>query len=1038
MLSKHHHHLREKAAVDSPVQHASLAQQKQFIVDDQPQFVSPRRKRMASQELVNSHHLHLNQSEITEPGNISFQTVTSAGTASSLAGGHLALTATSLRDISSDTSRLYAFSNPDGLDRTQPHPSLAHHQHHNSSLSSSANTSHNTSHIQQTLFLSPDRNTNSKNGVNGDSDIKTAPVMASPVSTISSPSGVKNLQPAALFTLTADAVNAKKSRATHHKSSSSSNDSGRFDKIRMNIFNQDDEVLSPEKERDSEFGNDADMSTGCAIRSDDDGDNMLGDDDDVEFLSRGNFDPYRPRYSSSSRDDFGVGEQDVDLFNDPSTEHFDRLESDTSMNRHNSSQEPVSHTKQFPRQSGGSANSSLISIRMPSISRSQSGERVDREHSVPASPTHSQGSIQSQGSGFQTAVRRSSRASVAARDLEEGLAPQGANNNHDHHHRWLTENVNNFSRSCDLYATSRRERDHDVDDSAAANITDFDLAVPPSPVKHTKRSPANYDGLSHQVLFPSSPGALGTCTPVTEAGSPAVLDDIEYPEGGDDSMIMDISYESTSSRQSGSSGKGTRAHHHGGPHRSLFDNDPIERDIREYDIFARGVIHGNGSDSVEKPVTKVRRKSKVMDSPSGVHAMADLSSTSLTSSMTCPPSSSAMSVPSQLHMSLFNSFDGQNQPGSGPPSFLSESSTHYGHNQHSLGSIATVSSGASCNRSNIPRPLPDPAAFDNAVSTKIMNSSFEHNPSSPVCPATPSRTPAAWHHSHNSSHHHSAAPPSVSSTSLVNEADSDFLSITVDHNSHGDDFLNAPSSMHAPPPLAPPLLRQNSLYTNKVLLSAQSGSPRGDVLFQRDFVIEGMVGTGTFAEVYKVRSYSPYFAPTVHEGENEDGDDHDEHSNDVVQSGTVGTSVGASSQYFAVKKLKRQFRSKKDRDWLLNEVRIMKQVNRIPCPYVIPFVRAWQEDNFFYVQLGYAEKGTLKDLAHSFVVKKETIPTRTLWHVAHDISAGLKHIHAENIVHLDIKPANVLINAKGILQIGDFGMASTKGSKDDSHEGDTR
>lgn len=42
------------------------------------------------------------------------------------------------------------------------------------------------------------------------------------------------------------------------------------------------------------------------------------------------------------------------------------------------------------------------------------------------------------------------------------------------------------------------------------------------------------------------------------------------------------------------------------------------------------------------------------------------------------------------------------------------------------------------------------------------------------------------------------------------------------------------------------------------------------------------------------------------------------------------------------------------------------------------------------------------------------------------------------MVHLDIKSANLLISAKGVVKIGDFGMAAAIDSREDGHEGDTR
>ena len=232
------------------------------------------------------------------------------------------------------------------------------------------------------------------------------------------------------------------------------------------------------------------------------------------------------------------------------------------------------------------------------------------------------------------------------------------------------------------------------------------------------------------------------------------------------------------------------------------------------------------------------------------------------------------------------------------------------------------------------------------------------------------------------------------------------------------------------------IARQNSLQENKVLLTQDendnSNQQERIICFQRDFENQGLLGAGTFAEVYKVKRKTGEDKKTI----------------------------------YAIKKSRRQFRSKRDREWLMSEVVMMKLLGNGHCPYVVPFIRAWQEDSFFYVQMGYAERGTLKEyLVHmgsskhyhqlrrknhsndsSSLASYSTITPnphivvhdRTIWRVIHDVVVGLEHIHTSGIVHLDIKPANLLITERGCIQIGDFGMAAHIGSKEDGHEGDTR
>ena len=87
-------------------------------------------------------------------------------------------------------------------------------------------------------------------------------------------------------------------------------------------------------------------------------------------------------------------------------------------------------------------------------------------------------------------------------------------------------------------------------------------------------------------------------------------------------------------------------------------------------------------------------------------------------------------------------------------------------------------------------------------------------------------------------------------------------------------------------------------------------------------------------------------------------------------------------------------------------------------PFCLQYYEAWEESEILFIQMELCQQGSLKDHA-----MKHDIGENELWELLASIVLGLNHIHSQNLLHLDIKPGNILMGDDDIVKIGDFGIA---------------
>jgi wee1-like protein kinase len=77
---------------------------------------------------------------------------------------------------------------------------------------------------------------------------------------------------------------------------------------------------------------------------------------------------------------------------------------------------------------------------------------------------------------------------------------------------------------------------------------------------------------------------------------------------------------------------------------------------------------------------------------------------------------------------------------------------------------------------------------------------------------------------------------------------------------------------------------------------------------------------------------------------------------------------------------------------------------------LVRYHSAWIEpDGRFFVQLEYCNAGSLEDIIEKNRRQRLTTGEEQLKHILHQISDALAYMHAQDLAHLDIKPANIML-----------------------------
>ncbi|KAJ3094517.1 camp-dependent protein kinase catalytic subunit [Phlyctochytrium planicorne] len=148
--------------------------------------------------------------------------------------------------------------------------------------------------------------------------------------------------------------------------------------------------------------------------------------------------------------------------------------------------------------------------------------------------------------------------------------------------------------------------------------------------------------------------------------------------------------------------------------------------------------------------------------------------------------------------------------------------------------------------------------------------------------------------------------------------------------------------------------------------------------------------------------------------------------NDFTILNTLGTGsfgrvhlvqLKATGKHFAMKVLRKADVVRlRQVEHTINEKHILE---RLDFPFLVGLLGAFQDSANLYLVLEYVQGGEL----FSYLRKSGRFPNHIAKFYAAEVVMAFEYLHSKDIIYRDLKPENLLIDAKGHIKITDFGFA---------------
>ena len=106
-----------------------------------------------------------------------------------------------------------------------------------------------------------------------------------------------------------------------------------------------------------------------------------------------------------------------------------------------------------------------------------------------------------------------------------------------------------------------------------------------------------------------------------------------------------------------------------------------------------------------------------------------------------------------------------------------------------------------------------------------------------------------------------------------------------------------------------------------------------------------------------------------------------------------------------------------ERQMALNEVRVLATLDH---PNIVTYYDSFERDGVLMIEMEYADGG---NLAESLAKKTMRSEEKDIIHIFGQIVSAIRHMHENNVLHRDLKTANIFLTKEDMVKVGDFGIS---------------